>query len=99
MLRLPPFFDYGTDDLMARHERELGLGQFSVDHMQVGSTNSTGLHSNQDLFSIVPGNRQFLLAERVLSRMKNKSPHVSLNRWVHVLGRAVGWRAAQATAP
>jgi hypothetical protein len=49
---------------MARYQRELGLGQFSVDHMQVGSTNSTGLYPNQDLFNTRLGDRPFL-AERL----------------------------------
>jgi hypothetical protein len=65
LFRLFPLFDYGADDLMARHKRQLGLRQFSVDHMQVGSTNGTSLYSNQDLFNTGLGDRQFLLAERL----------------------------------
>lgn len=44
----PDRFDT-ADDLMARYNRQVRLSQIAVDHVQVGSTNSTGCDLYEDL--------------------------------------------------
>jgi hypothetical protein len=38
-----------ADDLVAGHERQLRMLQFTVNHMQIGSAHGAGLHANPDL--------------------------------------------------
>ena len=38
-----------TDDLVARHNRQLGLRQFAVDHVQIGAADAAGFDLDKDL--------------------------------------------------
>jgi hypothetical protein len=41
---------YPADDLMTRNQRQLWLGQLTVDYMKIGAAHTAGMHLNQQLF-------------------------------------------------
>jgi hypothetical protein len=55
--------DHGTDHLVAEHERQLGVGQFTIHHVQVGPADAAGMHPNQELVWAGFGPREICLAE------------------------------------
>ena len=64
-----------TNDHMADHEREFGLGQFAVHDVEVGAANRAGRDTNQDLTASRHGNGQLHEAKRLLRRAKLHRPH------------------------
>jgi hypothetical protein len=46
-----------ADNFVARHDRQLRIRQFAVDHVQIGATNAAGRNLNQDLVLARLGNR------------------------------------------
>ena len=40
---------HGPHDLVAEHQRELGMRQVPIDDVQVGAADSAGLHTDQHL--------------------------------------------------
>ena len=56
--------DHGADNFVARHQGQLGVGQFAVEHMKIGAAYRAGVHLDQHLMRGRLGVRQFRRSER-----------------------------------
>lgn len=70
-----PFPLHDADDLVARHQGQLRVGQFTVHDVKVGPADPAGTHANQYLPGLGVGLRQFYLAEASLGGPKNHRTH------------------------
>ncbi len=79
-----------ADDLMARHNRRLDVGQFAVDHVQVGAADAAGLDPHANLPR--PGHR----IRPLLHREPLAGP--LQNHGVHGVETIARWRGAELAA-
>ena len=70
-----PAGDRAAHDLVARHERQLGLGQLAVDDVQVGPADAAGLDGDEDLARGRLRVGQVGLAQRRARRVENHRAH------------------------
>jgi cytochrome c2 len=75
-LALAHTFD-DADDLMARYDRDLRVGQFAVDDMEIGATDCAGFNAYPDLARSRPRVGALLELERFADRCKNHGLHTS----------------------
>jgi len=80
----PGVFD-GSHDLMAEHERQLGVLQLPVDDVQVRAADATGVHAEQDLPRAGPRNGYVRRAQRRPERVQQHRAHAPLS---HPSGRS-----------
>src|SRR5207244_9965838 len=64
-----------ADDHVADHERELGLGQFTVHDVEVGAANRTDRDADEDLAAARRRDGQLHEAKGFLRRAKLHRPH------------------------
>src|SRR5271169_4031517 len=65
-------------DLVARNDRQLGMGKLAVDDMQIGSANAASLDLDQDLSRAWLWIRQLLETQRGPRSVKNHGLHLNL---------------------
>ena len=64
-----------ADDLVSRHERQLGLRQLAIDDMQIGAAHRARADLDQDLARARLGGRNLSRAERLPLGMKDHRFH------------------------
>ena len=73
---LRAFFHHDADDFVTENERQLGLLQIAIDHMQVGAAYTAGMYLEQDFTSSGFGPGQFSQPQRLALRIQNHGFHV-----------------------
>ena len=64
-----------ADDLVARHDRQLRIGQFAVDHVQIGAANAARRDLDQDFATRRLRNRPLAQNERRVRPVQNHRAH------------------------
>ena len=65
----------GADDLVSRNQRQRGLREFPVHHVQVGAADAAGAHPEQYLAGCRPGHWQLLQAQGFTGRGQYHGAH------------------------
>ena len=66
-----------ADDLVAQDEGQLGVGEFAVDHVQVGAAHSAGPDGDENLTGAGLGSRGVGSAQQAMRCVKQHGSHAA----------------------